>query len=284
MTDFFGHAENPLTSDEWVRINDAVIQVARRKLVGRRVIDVYGPLGAGFQAVAYDEFTGDQPANVDVVGEEPTAVVFTDNRQFRMIPIIYKDFLLHWRDLESARRLTHPLDTSAAAGAASFLADKEDEMIFHGLPKYGYEGLMTAKGRKQVPLRDWSEPGEAFQNVVEAAEALFEGGHYGPYALVASPRLYALIHRVFLKTGILEVDNIRKLVGEGVFQTNALTGNCAVLLSTGHENLDLAVALDMSVAYLGAQHMNHPFRVLESLILRIKHADAICTIETKGKK
>ena len=63
-----------------------------------------------------------------------------------------------------------------------------------------------------------------------------------------------------------------------------LQGECAVLLSTGQENLDLAVALDMSVAYLGAEHMNHPFRVLESLILRIKHADAICTIEKSGKK
>jgi hypothetical protein len=26
--------------------------------------------------------------------------------------------------------------------------------------------------------------------------------------------------------------------------------------------------------------MNHPFRVLESLILRIKHPDSICTLES----
>jgi uncharacterized linocin/CFP29 family protein len=44
--------------------------------------------------------------------------------------------------------------------------------------------------------------------------------------------------------------------------------------------MDLAVAMDMVAAYLGAAQMNHPFRVLEALILRIKHPDAICTLET----
>ncbi|HAN31087.1 MAG TPA: bacteriocin, partial [Myxococcales bacterium] len=52
----------------------------------------------------------------------------------------------------------------------------------------------------------------------------------------------------------------------------------AVVVSTGRENMDLAVGLDLTVAYLGAEKMNHPFRVLETVCLRIKHADAICTI------
>jgi len=37
--------------------------------------------------------------------------------------------------------------------------------------------------------------------------------------------------------------------------------------------------MDMVVSYLGASRMNHPFRVLEALILRIKHPDSICTLE-----
>ena len=47
MPDFLGHAENPLREDEWARLNETVIQVARRSLVGRRILDIYGPLGAG---------------------------------------------------------------------------------------------------------------------------------------------------------------------------------------------------------------------------------------------
>jgi uncharacterized linocin/CFP29 family protein len=96
---------------------------------------------------------------------------------------------------------------------------------------------------------------------------------------VLSPRLFSLLHRIFEKTGVLEIETIRQLAPDGVFQSNRLRGETGVVLSTGRENLDLAVAMDMVTAYLGASHMNHPFRVLESLILRIKHPDAICTLE-----
>jgi uncharacterized linocin/CFP29 family protein len=45
------------------------------------------------------------------------------------------------------------------------------------------------------------------------------------------------------------------------------------------QNFDLAVSQDFKTAYLGAQNMNHPFRVLESVVLRIKRPGSICVIE-----
>jgi uncharacterized linocin/CFP29 family protein len=279
MQQFLGHEENPLRPDEWTRLTETVIEVARRSLVCRRFVDLYGPLGAGVQTVAYEEFRGVSPGAVDIVGEEETAPVFSDRRTFRTIPIIYKDFLLHWRDVEAARAHNMPLDVSAAAGAAAFCAQREDAMILFGEGKLGQKGLMNVEGRAMLPLRDWSQPGNGFTNVVEATERLLANGHYGPYAVVVSPTLYAQLHRVYEKTGVLEIETVRKLAADGVFQSNLLKGERAVVVSTGRENLDLAVALDLSVAYLGAERMNHPFRVLESLLLRIKHPDAICTIE-----
>jgi uncharacterized linocin/CFP29 family protein len=278
MTDFLGHAENPLRPEEWERLNDTVIQTARRTLIGRRFIDLYGPLGPGVQTVPHDQFLGAEKGAVDLVGEVETANVFADRRTFKTVPLVYKDFLLHWRDIEAARTHNMPLDVSAAAGAAAFCAAREDELIFYGDEKLGYEGLMTAEGRTQMPLYDWSEPGNGFRNVVEATEKLNANGHFGPYAMVCSPRLYALLHRIFEKTGVLEIQTIRELLVDGIYQSNRLRGDVAVVISTGRENLDLAVAMDMAVAYLGAERMNHPFRVLESVLLRIKHPDAICTI------
>lgn len=277
--DFLGHHENPLLEEEWARLNETVIEVARRSLVGRRFIDLYGPLGAGVQTVPHDQFTGVEVGAVDLVGETDTARVFADSRQFLAIPLIYKDFLLHWRDIEAARSHNMPLDVSAAAGAAAFLAQREDELIFYGDQKMGIEGLMTAQGKNSIKRKDWSKPGNAFANVVEATEKLNSCDHYGPYALVVSPKLYAQLHQIFEKTGVLEIETIRKLATDGVFQSNRLKNDAAVLVSTGRENLDLAVAMDMTVAYLGAERMNHPFRVVESVLLRIKHPDAICTID-----
>ncbi len=279
MPDFLGHAENPLREEEWARLNETVIQVARRSLVGRRILDLYGPLGAGVQTVPHDEYSGTSPGAVDIVGEQETAAVFTDVRKFKTVPIIYKDFLLHWRDIEAARTHNMPLDVSAAAGAAAFCAQMEDELIFYGDPKLGHEGLMNAAGRLTVGLGDWSEPGRGYTSLVEATRMLNEHGHYGPYAVVLSPRLFSQLHRIFEKTGVLEIETIRQLAVDGVYQSNRLRGATGVVISTGRENMDIAVAMDMATAYLGAERMNHPFRVLESLILRIKHADAICTLE-----
>lgn len=279
MQQFLGHEENPLRPDEWTRLTETVIEVARRTLVGRRFIDLYGPLGAGVQTVAYEEFSGVAPGAVDIVGEAETPPVFSERRTFRAIPLVYKDFLLHWRDIEAARAHNMPLDVSAAAGAAAFCAQREDRLVFYGDEKLETPGLLNVDGRAVLPLRDWSQPGNGFTNVVEATERLLANDHYGPYAVVCSPRLYALLHRVYEKTGVLEIETVRKLAADGVFQSNLLTGDIAVVISTGRENLDIAVAMDLSVAYLGAERMNHPFRVLESLLLRIKHPDAICTIE-----
>jgi uncharacterized linocin/CFP29 family protein len=282
MQPFLGHEENPLRPDEWERLTSTVVQVARRALVCRRFIDLYGPLGPGVQTVATDEFSGVSPGAVDIVGETDTATVFSGRRQFKTIPIVYKDFLLHWRDVEAARAHNMPLDVSAAAGAAAFCAEREDELVLFGDGTLGHEGLLNAEGRSVVRLRDWSVPGGGYLNLVDATERLLSNGHYGPYAMVTSPRLYAALHRVFEKTGVLEIATLRELAADGVFQSHLLRGDAAVVVSTGRENLDLAVAMDLSVAYLGAERMNHPFRVLESLLLRIKHPDAICTIEAGG--
>jgi uncharacterized linocin/CFP29 family protein len=41
----------------------------------------------------------------------------------------------------------------------------------------------------------------------------------------------------------------------------------------------LAVSEDFETAYLGEEGLNHPFRVFETVVLRIKRPSAICTLE-----
>ncbi|HEY3452160.1 MAG TPA: family 1 encapsulin nanocompartment shell protein [Myxococcales bacterium] len=271
--------DSPLSPEEWERLRATVVGVARRALVARRFVDLYGPLGAGVQTVAYDEYSGVTSGALDLVGEQDEAPVFTDVRRFRTIPLLYKDFRLHWRDVEAARSHNLPLEVSAAAGAAALCARREDELIFHGDQKLGINGLMNEPGRLSSPLTDWQTPGNGFANVVDATERLQRAGHFGPYAMAVSPRLFAMLHRVYERTGVLEIETLRQLVVGGVHQSSVLQGEAAVVVSIGAENLDLAVALDMTVAYLGPEKMNHPFRVLEALLPRIKHPDALCTLE-----
>ena len=277
--------EAPLIEDEWELIDETVVRVARKQLVGRRFIDVFGPLGAGVQAVQQDVFAGVDVGDISLLGEEETHAVHAETRTFMPLPLLYKDFWIYWRDLETARGCGTGLDISAAAGAAVFVAQAEDKLILNGHEKLGFEGLLNAKWRNSVPLLNWDEAGAAFQNIVDAHKKLVDAGYYGPFALVTSPDLYAKMERVYDNTGVLEINQVRELMTGGVFQTPVMPDNSAVVVSSGPENLDIAIAQDLITAYLGPDKMNHPFRVFETLTLRIKRPESICTLDMpKAKK
>lgn len=280
---YLNRADSPLTPQEWELIDNTIIDVARRSLVGRRFLHVFGPLGAGVQDVDYDLFTGTGSAQVAVFGETETSMVRAKRRVHENIPLVYKDFMLYWRDLETARQINHPIDVSAAAAAASIVAQKEDYLIFNGDDECGYDGLVNAEGRNTVVARDWKEAGNSFQDVVDARAKLLEAGFAGPYAVIVNPTWYSQLHRVYANSGVLEINHIRELATAGVFQTPALKEGQGLILSVGIQNFDLAIGQDMITAYLGVEKMNHPFRVFESLVLRIKRPGAVCSFEAGGR-
>lgn len=280
-SNFLTHEHMPLSPERWRELNMAIVEVARRRLVGRRFLDLYGPLGAGVQVVHNDVFTGSERADIGLIGEEASTPVHATSRQMLSIPILYKDFSLYWRDLQTGEQFGTPLDLSAAAGASSHVADREDDLIFNGVKELGLPGLCNVAGRQTMPLGDWNKVGTALATVSAAIERLVEHGFYGPYCLVTSPHLYAKLARFVENTGVSELGHIRELCTDGVYRSSVLGNQQAVLVSTGPQNFDLAVAQDFRVAYLGAEQMNHPFRVFECLVLRIKRPQAICTLEIK---
>lgn len=276
---FLNRSDAPLSASDWEILDRTVIEVARRSLVGRRFLNVFGPLGPGVQDVDHDLFAGTGEARVSAFGGTARDLVRAERRIHENIPLIYKDFMLYWRDLETSRQQGSPLDVSAAAAAAALVAHREDALIFQGEAQMGYEGLINASGRTTLVARDWGETGHGFQDVVEARAHLLEAGFAGPYAVVVSPRWFSQLHRVYANSGVLEINHIRELASAGVFQTPALAEGRGLVISIGIQNADLAVGQDLTTAYLGVEDMNYPFRVFESLVLRIKRPGAICTFE-----
>ncbi|MFD2444590.1 family 1 encapsulin nanocompartment shell protein [Bacillus sp. CGMCC 1.16607] len=276
------YPDAPLTSNDFTQLDKTVIDAARRQLVGRRFIELYGPLGRGVQSIFNDIFTESLEAKMDFQGSFDTDIE-SSKRVNHTIPLLYKDFVLFWRDLEQAKVLDIPIDFSVAANAARDVARLEDQMIFHGAKEFDIPGLMNVHGRLTHLLGEWLESGNAFQDIVDARSKLLEMNHNGPFALVLSPELYSLLHRVHRDTNVLEIEHVRELVTDGVFQSSVLKGKTGVLLNTGRNNLDLAVSEDFDTAYMGQEGMNHPFRVYETVVLRIKRPSAICTLEDPGR-
>lgn len=270
---------NPMSDAQWSQLEEAIVREARRTLVGRRFLGLYGPLGAGIETVRLEEYGPDHDGEIDLVGrQDPEPIVAVRETHLR-VPIIYKDFVCHWRDVELARKLGAPLDASRAIRAAHFVADREDQLLFNGEPRFGLEGLLNAKGRSSVKRGDWSKFGQAYQDVVSATETLLERNHHRPFALAVSARDYARLIRLREGQFAPEMDAILRLCDDGVYTSPVIPDGKAVLLSTGDQNFDIAVAEDLSLAFLGERDQDFPFRVYECLVLRIKRPTAICTIE-----
>jgi uncharacterized linocin/CFP29 family protein len=279
VPDYLQRVQAPFGPGEWAAVDQTVVRTAQLVLVGRRFINLVGPFGPGLQALPVDVLTGGGDGQVDLLGDDASRIVGIANRRLLPLPLLYKDFWLHWRDVESSRQLGVPLDVGIAAAAAASVALSEDRMIVHGNLELGLFGLITVDGRQTLPMSDWGSMGRAFADVVEGVRVLTQGGFTGPYALIVSPRLYADLNRIFDNTGVLELEQIEKLARRGVYPTAVLPERTAVLVDSGAQNMDLAVGVDISTAYVESDNLNHRFRVVESLVLRIRRPGAICTFE-----
>lgn len=270
---------SPLSPEQHQFLISEVIREARRTLVGRRFLGLYGPLGAGIETVSLEEYGPDRDAEIELVGRHDPDPIGPTEKGFLRVPILYKDFVLHWRDVEFSRKLGAPLDASRAIRAAHFVADREDQLLFNGEARFGLKGLLNHEGRSKVQRGDWTQYGVAYGDVVRATELLLAHNHHRPFALAVSPTDYARLVQMREGQFAPELDAIGRLCDDGVYSSPAIPEGKAVLLSTGDQNFDIAVTEDLSVAYLGERDQDFPFRVYECLVLRISRPRAICTIE-----
>jgi uncharacterized linocin/CFP29 family protein len=280
--EYFQRDQTPLSAEQWAALDAAVVQTARASLVGRRFIALVGPFGPGVEALPSDTLAGDATGQIDLLGDAENDAVSVERRRYLPLPLIYKDFWVHWRDLASARQFGLPPDTSRAAAAAAACARAEDHLIFDGDPALGLPGLRIADGRQTPPMKDWAAPGQAFADVVDGVRLLTAAGFPGPYALAVSPLLYADLNRIFDNTGVLELEQVEKLARRGVYPSSVLPEPAALLVDSGPQNMDLAVAVDISTAFVESTNLNYRMRVLESLVLRIHRPAAICAFQPAG--
>jgi len=270
---------SPLSDAQAGHIQEAVVREARRTLVARRFLGIHGPLGAGLESVRLETYAADQDAPIDLIGRNDPDPIAATSEVYVRVPIIYKDFVLHWRDVELSRQLDAPLDASRAIRAAHFVADREDNLLFNGEVRFSIQGLLNAEGRSSIGKGDWSQYGAAYKDVVKATDVLLGDNHHRPFALAVAAKDYAKLLAQREGQFAPELDSIMRLCDDGVFTSPVIPQGKAVVLSTGEQNFDIAVAEDLTVTYLGERDQDYPFRVYECLVLRIKRPKAICTIE-----
>lgn len=269
--DFLSREGSPISAELWSKIDEQVISMAKKVLVGRRFLHIYGPLGAGVQSINIDDSTQLLETEGDIVQIK--------GRKFEQIPLLNQDFSLLWRDLELSEKTGMPIDLSSALQASAEISKKEDELIFNGNKELGYEGLLTAKGITKLELSNWEEGENPVKDITAGITNLFDKGLVGRKALIISSDLLIKLQRIQPGTGITEYERLSKLVDGNIYYTKVIGSKKAVLVCAEPQYMDLVVGQDMATSYLETKDLNHYFRIIETILLRIKNKNAVVVFE-----
>lgn len=265
--DYLSRDSAPFAEEFWQEIDSVVVDAARRNLVGRRFLTVFGPLGAGAQSINID--------SAKKAEKFEDGVVRTEGRQYSEIPQVFDDFYLLWRDIEASDKAGYPADLSSAMAAAESVARREDKLIFFGNKAMGLAGIMNAPGVNKIKRGDWKSGENAFADIAKGISTLDEKGFLGRYALVLSPDLHLDLQRIQPGTGMMEIDRVSKMVDGRLYRAPVLGIKQAALVCCEPQYMDLVIGQDMATAYLELVDLNHHLRVLETVLPRLKRPDAV---------
>lgn len=268
--DYLSRDGSPIKSSFWNQIDSVVIETAKRHLIGRKFLSIFGPLGAGASNIAYDK--------LQRVEESEDGIVKTVGRSYVELPQIYTDFEILWRDIENNISTGTPIDFSPVREAVRAIAHKEDALIFFGSKFLKSEGLMTAANVQKLAISDWKTGENAFTDIVKAVNMIIDKGLTGKYYLCVSPALYVDLQRIQPGTGMLEADRIASQLN-GLFRVPILKAQQAVLVCAEPQYVDIAIGQDMATAYLEQKDLNHSFRIIETALPRIKKGEAIVVFD-----
>lgn len=277
--DYLLRDDAPFSQEEWDKIDEQVVKIASQQLIARRVLQLYGPLGAGVQSINVDTLNFEEKGETDLFGDSEASEIAVEKRKIVAIPMIYKDLSIPWRDVETSNQMGLPLDLTPVAAAAAACARQEDSLIFNGSAAFDLPGLLNVEGRQVIEKQDWSKGENPFNDVAKGIEKLLAKGIYGPYALVTSTDLFTQMQRLQEGTGVLEISRVKELIDGKVYTSPVIPQNKALLIATAPQNMDLVIGQDMVTGYIGPELLNHKMRVLETLLLRVKRPAAVVTFE-----
>jgi uncharacterized linocin/CFP29 family protein len=268
----FGRGKLEWSPEVWEKIDRHVCdELARARMCTKFLPVVNGTIGASARTVAADAF---QSADGTLFVPEGAELPLEE----RSVP-----FVLTKQQYESEERLCTAL--TLATRAANRLARDMDQAVLQDSPN----GSLLQRAQEigqvvEVPLLKRDRPGrygeKAFEAVTAAYALLESQGHYGPYALVSRFEPYADAHAPLASTLIMPADRIRALMTAGYYGTGTLPAKRAVMVSTGGNTVDVAIAVDAVTAFTQVDDREvYCFRVYERFTVRVKDPTALVLLQ-----
>lgn len=286
-----GLATGTLTSEEIKYIEEAIVKTVRPILVGRQLMPIRTLGHAGYQKYYYYTETDMSQALIDMYGEEESQDEVKLTEEDVSIPIIHKEYTLHWRDVEARRQRGEDLNTQHAENAARQVAEEEDKLIitgeYSGWPAMGLAGLVgSCPAANRTDGNAWTTPANILTDLATGKNGLRALGFYGPYKLIVTPSVYAYMEKIaaggagsdkwfFQAVGELigGVENI--LISGSLYATADAGVDEALLVDVTKGNFELIVGADLSHWLQQTKNMNYFGKVWEAVVPVIKRPNAI---------
>ena len=288
-------ANATLRKDEWVDLEDQIIESARERLVIVNDLQsaglTYNVGGLGTLISEWEAGSEITDAVATMDGETATE---EDRQAFSLygvpIPIIGKRFRIGERMLLASRNRGAALDVTTGTEAGRSVARTSERMVFTGLnigqsnsrgDQYKVHGLLTTPGRATYQIRDWSDSANVTgKDILDDVLAMLrimetENRHYGPFNLYI-PGEYAFRLREDFKPDTSSDQTIE----ERLLAINAIaairisdvmpTGNVS-MIQMERTVIDLGVASDVTtVQWQSGSGMTNYFMTYAAWAPRLK--------------
>lgn len=291
-----------LRKDEWLDLEDTVIESARERLV---IVDdlqsaglTYNVGGLGTLISEWETASEITDAEITMDGE---STADKDRQEFGLngvpIPVIQKPFSIGERMLMASRQRGASLDVTTGTEAARAVARMSEFMVFNGAnigasnsrgDRYNIPGLTTFPGRATYTISDWSDdqnvtPETIHQEILSMVQQMeTQQRHYGPFT-VYIPGEYAFRFRQDFKANS-DKTLMERVTDEDVISrvriSDTLSAGNVVMVQMERSVLDLAIASDVTTVQWesGSGWSNH-FQVFSSWAPRLKSShDGYCGI------
>ena len=219
-----------LTEEEILYVEQRVVEQIRYQLQARKIFPVITVPDSKF----YRFYNEDDPseAGIDMDGKAQSDDFPEKTAHDIKRPVIHKEFLLNWRDVDISRRQGPSILDDSIRTATRVVSEAEDRLLISGecttWSALGIEGLFTATGRgQQAASGAW--PANAVHDVNDARAHLQGHGFVGlEPVMIGPPALVKCLDGLIANTGITYRQALlgNNLVSAIIETPNAYASDC----------------------------------------------------------
>jgi uncharacterized linocin/CFP29 family protein len=259
----------PITEQAWKEINEQTQKVLDNYLTARKFVDIDGPNGIEYGAIATGRLT--------IPPNQPIDGINYGVRQ--VIPLIEsrKPFELNLWELDSINRGVQDANLDALDEAAKEIARFEEGVIYNGLEHAGVKGLMESSDYKPVFLPD--NPADILKFAGAQITHLQRNAVEGPYTLVIAENYW--LDLINLNNGYPIIKQLEELLQGQIIVNN--NSKQSFLISERGGDFELVIGQDISVGYHAHDTENVKLFLTESFTFRVLGPEAIIVIQSKKK-